>query len=187
MTERSRTSALKGYPVPEKIMTVKELIETNACIVEAYITLRGDYFGNKFEESVYVHEFGIGTYASFGRHVESTRREMGRGKRGSKFKEKCTLINKEINLRAKNHYWGIMLNAFPKNILDLEVTSWSTSDSYSWKIYKQSTGYESACVIRIECWLPPDNVKEIIVKAEVKAVEQLDGQMDITDFTDVMP
>ena len=168
-------------------MTVKELIETNACIVEAYITLRGDYFENRFEESVYVHEFGIGTYASFGNNVESSRHEFGRGKRGSKFKNKVTLINKEINLRAKNQYWGVILSAFPKNILELEVTAWSTSDSYSWKIYKNSTGYESACVIRIECWIPPENVTEIRVEAEVKAIEQLEGQMNITDFPEVLP
>ena len=167
-------------------MTVKELIESNACIVEAYITLRGDYINNKFQESVYVHEFGIGTYASFGNHVESSRRELGRGKRGSKFKDKFTLINKEINLRAKNNYWGIILNAFPKNILDLEVTAWSTRDSYSWKIYKNSTGYESACVIRIECWIPPDEIKEIRIESELKSMPQIDGQMDITDFPEVL-
>ena len=168
-------------------MTVKELIETNACIVEAYITLRGDYFGNKFQESVYVHEFGIGTYASFGNNIESSRREFGRGKRGSKFKNKVTLINKEINLRAKNQYWGVILSAFPKNILELEVTAWSMRDSYSWRVYKNSTGYESACEIRIECWLPPEHVTEIRVESEVKEPPQLAGQMNITDFPEVMP
>ena len=168
-------------------MTVKDLIESNACIVEAYITLRGDYIGNKFEESVYVHEFGIGTYASFGRYVESSRREFGRGKRGSKFKDKCTLINKEINLRAKNQYWGVNMNAFPKSVLDLEVTAWSTSDSFHWKRCHDSTGYESACVIRIECWIPADEKKEIRIETEVKLVEQLTGQMNITDFPEVLP
>ena len=168
-------------------MTVKELIETNACIVEAYITLRGDYIGDRFEEGTYVHEFGIGTFASFGKYVESSRRELGRGKRGSKFKEKCTLINKEINLRAKHQYWGVITKTFPQSVLDLEVTSWYTSDSHLWKWHHNSTGYESACVIRVECWIPPEHVAEIKVDTDVKVIEQLEGQMDITDFLEVMP
>lgn len=168
-------------------MTVKELIESNGCIVEAYITLRGDYIGGKFQESVYVHEFGIGKDASFGKNIKSSIHDFGRGKRGSQFKTKTTLINKEINLRAKNHYWGIMISAFPKAVLDLEVTSWHTSDAWSWKRYRESTGYESACTIRVECWLPPEHVTEIRVKSEVKEISQLDGQMDITDFPEVMP
>lgn len=169
-------------------MTVKELIESNACIVEAYITLRGDYFGKRFEKSVYVHEFGVGKCASFGKQVESSRHDYGRGKRGSKFKSKVTLINKEINLRAKNPHWGIILGAFPKDVLDLEATFWSTSDAWAWKRCRsQGVGYESACTIRIECWIPPEHVTEIRVESEVKENPQLAGQMDITDFPEVMP
>lgn len=169
-------------------MTVKELIETNACIVEAYITLRGDYFGKDFQESVYVHEFGIGACASFGNQVDSSRHDYGRGKRGSKFSKPYTLINKEINMRAKNQYWGVMTNVFPKSVLDLEVTAWSMTSSYMWgRVLHDSTGYESACVIRIECWLPPEHVTEIRVESEVKEPPQLAGQMNITDFPEVMP
>lgn len=169
-------------------MTVKELIEANPCIVEAYITLRGNYHGKDFRESEYVHEFGIGSCASFGNQVNSSRQDYGRGARGSKFPKPYTLINKEINLRAKNQYWGVITKAFPQGVLDLEVTSWSTTSSYMWgRVLHDSTGYESACTIRIECWIPPEHVKEIRVESEAKEIAQLAGQMSLTDFPEVMP
>lgn len=169
-------------------MTVKELIETNACIVEAYITLRGDYFGKDFRESVYVHEFGIGSCASFGNQVDSSRQDYGRGTRGSKFPKPYTLINKEINSRGKHDYWCVITKVFPQSVLDLEVTSWSMTSAYMWgRILRNSTGYESACIIRIECWLPPEHVKEIRVESEVKEIPQLAGQLSFTDFPEVMP
>lgn len=171
-------------------MTVKELIETNACIVEAYITLRGDYSGydySRFSQGQYIHEFGIGTCASFGKDVDSARAEFGRGKRGSRFAKPYTLINKEINSRAKNQYWNVLTNVFPKNVLELEVTAWSAHEAFWWKRQHDCTGYESACLIRIDCWIPEDHVKELRVESEVKAIEQIDGQMNILDFKEVLP
>lgn len=153
-------------------MTVRELIETNACIVEAYITLRGDYIDDDFKEGLYIHEFGIGTCASFGRYVESARQEFGKGKRGCKFAKPYTLINKEINSRANKQYWNVITSAFPKNVLELEVTSWSVEKAYWWYRQHDSTNYEAACLIRIDCWIPEDHVKELRVESEVKAIEQ---------------
>lgn len=163
-------------------MTVKELIEANACIVEAYITLRGDYVRGVFSEGEYVHEFGVGSSASFGRQVDSARQTFGKGLRGSRFSKPYTLISKEINARAKHPYWSVLTNVFPKSVLDLEVTSWETTGAYSWRRFYNSVGYESACVIRIECWLPEEKSKTLRIEAEPKQVTKECEQISLFDF-----
>lgn len=167
-------------------MTVKELIETNACIVEVYITLRGDYQKSvingkrEFCDSVYVHEFAIGRYASLGRDVATARRGFGQGERGKRFKEPYTIINKELNSRATQQYWAVKTNVIPKDILELEVGQWSATTSYSWKhSQSQSVGYESATEIDITVYLPPERVKEIRIDCEVKPTAQIEGQMNL--------
>ena len=162
-------------------MTVRELLTTNPCIVEAYITIRGDYIEETFKPGQYVHEFGIGRFASFGKSID-VRERYEKGRRAQRFKDPVTLINKEINARAKNQYWDVLANVFPKDVLSLEVTYWSAEDAHSWRRYHDSTGYESACMLRIDCWLPADHVKEIRIETETKTIEQIDGQMNIMDF-----
>lgn len=176
-------------------MTVKELIETNACIVEAYITLRGDYQQSlvngkrEFKDSEFVHEFAIGQYASMGKDAHSLYERFGRGERGSKFKAPYTIINKELNTRASQKYWNVKTNVIPKDVLELEVGQWSTSSSaYNWlRMQSQRVGYESAQEIRITVYLPPERVTEIRIDTEVKAASQLTGQMTFSDIPGVMP
>lgn len=172
-------------------MTIKELIETNACIVEAHITIRGDYTKSaingkrEFQESLYVHEFAIGTYATMGKYAESSYNGFGHGERGQKFKTPYTVINKELNARASNPYWSIKLNVIPASVLELEVGSWSTSDAYSWRTQKsQKVGYESAQTINITVYLPPEQATEIRIEAEVREKSQnvLEGQMNLLEI-----
>lgn len=172
-------------------MTVGELIDTNACIVEAYIIIRGDYEPSvitgkrEFKDSLYVHEFAIGTYATMGKYAESSYNGFGRGERGRKFKTPYTVINKELNARASNQYWNTKLNVIPKSVLELEVGQWSSSRAYSW-IHRQSqqVGYDSAEMINIIVYLPPEQVTEIRIEAEVKEKRQnvLEGQMNLLEI-----
>lgn len=175
-------------------MTVKELIETNACIVEAYITLRGDYSKSltngkrEFEDSIFVHEFAIGQYASMGKDAHSLYDKFGQGERGSRFKAPYTVINKELNTRANQQYWNVKTNVIPKDVLELEVGQWSTNGCYNWlRMQNQRVGYESAQEIRITVYLPPERVTEIRIDTEVKTAPQLNGQMTFSDIPGVMP
>lgn len=176
-------------------MTVKELIETNDCIVEAYITLRGDYSKSlvsgkrEFNDGEFVHEFAIGMYASMGKDAHTLYNRFGQGERGSKFKAPYTIINKELNTRASQQYWNVKTNVIPKDVLELEVGQWSTSSSaYNWlRMQSQRVGYESAQEIRITVYLPPERVREIRIDAEVKPAPQLTGQITFSDIPGVMP
>lgn len=170
-------------------MTVKELIETNACIVEAYITLRGDYSKSlingkrEFSDSVFVHEFAIGQYASMGKDAHMLYAEFGKGERGSRFKTPYTIINKELNARASQQYWNVKTNIIPKDVLGLEVGQWSTGGAYNWlRMQSQRVGYESAQLIRIGVYLPPEHVTEIRIESEVKKTEEIEGQINLLEM-----
>ena len=175
-------------------MTVKELIETNACIVEAYITLCGEYRNSlidgkrEFSESLYVHKFAIGQYASMGKDAESLYREFGKGERGKKFKKPYTIINKELNLRASHSHWGVKVNIIPKDVLELEVGQWSVTSAYSWRSRQgQQVGYESAQEIDITVYLPPECMAEIQIDTEEKVIKQIEGQISFNNFPEVIP
>lgn len=170
-------------------MTVKELVESNACIVEVCITLRGDYEKSringkrKFNESVYVHEFLIGAYATLGRNAEITYRDFGKGERGLRFGAPYTVINKELNARATQPYWSVKASVIPKSVLELEVGQWNCSNAYNWESKQsQSVGYESAEKLDITVYLPPEQVKEIRIETEPKAIDMLDGQKSVDDL-----
>lgn len=170
-------------------MTVKELIETNACIVEAYITLRGDYQKSlingkrEFSDSIYVHEFAIGQCATLGKDAKISRRGFGQGERGRKFKEPYTIINKELNARATQQYWNAKTNVIPKDVLELEVGQWGTTTAYNWIwMQTQRVGYESAQKIDITVYLPPEQVREIRIEQKEKPAEQIEGQMNLLEI-----
>lgn len=170
-------------------MTVKELIESNACIVEIYITIRGDYVKSltngkrEFQDSIYVHKFAIGKYAFMGKDAQIAYRGFGKGERGSKFKEPYTIINKELNSRANREYWSVKTNVIPKAVLDLEVSQWYAKNAYSWLHNQtQRVGYESAQEINITVKLPPEQIREIRIESEVKKTEEIDGQINLLEM-----
>lgn len=168
-------------------MTVRELIDSNACIVEAYITLRGDYDRSirtgerEFYDALYVHEFAVGSCASFGRNPEERFKSFGKGERGRKAKKPYTLIKKELNARADRDYWNVKTKVIPKQILDLEVGQWSTGSAYSWIDSRtQRGGYESAQKIEITVYLPKEAVREVYIPAE--DCKQIEGQISLLEM-----
>lgn len=142
-------------------MTIRELLTTNPFIVEVYITLRGDYVNGMYHKHQFVHEYGIGTCATFGNAAIMC--QYQEGVRSKIFKTAGTLLNREINRRASVPVWDIKEKSLPDFLLDLEVGYWNTQAATQW-IRRQAcvVGYESACTIKIDVYLP-ENMEKLSI------------------------
>lgn len=171
-------------------MTVRELIDTNWFIVEAVITIRGDYEKSyitnerEFKESLFVHEFRIGSCVTIRAKEKDVYAKFGHGERGQKFKDSYTTIQKGLNVRETSSNWATKITAIPKNIQDLEVTMWRTSSAYDWSKMFVDSFSSSAQKIEIECYIPENEVTEIRIETTNGNVyeKQLEGQINILDI-----
>lgn len=133
-------------------MTIRELLTTNPFIVEVYITLRGDYVNGMYHKHQFVHEYGIGTCATFGNAAIMCHYQEG--VRSKIFKNPSTLLKREINKRASVPMWDIKEKSLPDFLLDLEVGYWNTVAATQWIHLQDCTGYDSASTIKIDVYLP---------------------------------
>ncbi len=153
-------------------MTVKDLIELNQMIVDVSIEVR--IGGGKLLDYL-----GIGNYAGvkppYPIQVPKERRHVGNT--SACMRKDGKYIDKSINSRDDGKdYWQVKTNRIPKEWLNLEVYSWSSSRAFRGLTRR---GLDDAEAIRIIA-LPSEESLEI-KEDKPKQTEQIKGQMSMFD------
>ncbi len=150
-------------------MKLQELVETNGKICMMYIDVR-DYSGNGAH---LIQSYHIGPYEEEDKYANE---KFGSAPR-------WITIRKPINTKDMGKdYWGTIIKNIPKKLLGLEVKNWDL-----WHGYRSNNGLHE------HMWLNVDvvgNDDAILVRVEKPITGQncqLEGQMEITDFPEVMP
>lgn len=159
-------------------MTVRELLETNMMLCDVKITLRN-------KDSWLLNQLNIGP--DYGVKPPYPTQVPVEEKYVGNLSESCRkdaiYIRKNINSYDDGKdYFQLCLNRFPKGWLDLEVFSWHYGFAYDGHHQRQKPvdGWQA---IKIDARRYEDT---LVVLEEPKALvqksEQLDGQMDITEW-----
>lgn len=159
-------------------MTVRELLETNMMLCDVQITLRN-------KDSWLLNELNIGP--DYGVKPPYPTRvpiaEKYARNRSECYLKDAIYIRKNINAYDDGKdYFQLCLNRFPKGWLDLEVFSWHYGFAYDGHHQRQRPvdGWQA---IRVDARRYEDT---LVVLEEPKEItqksDQLDGQMDITEW-----
>ena len=141
-------------------MKIKELLELNNCIGDLDVEIRD-------ENAIYIKSYHIGLNSG----IEPIQRPP-----------LCENdVYKEVSINSfdtKRVYYQILLNKIPKQLLELEVFSWR-----SYEAFRRDYSCELERVL-----IEVRGVNHVEIKEEcLKNDAQLSGQMEITDFPEVMP
>lgn len=147
-------------------MTLQELIKTNGKICSINVDVR-DY---KENSARLIQSYHIGPYEDEDRYFTGT-------------DSRWITIRKPINYKdVGKDYWGVFTKNIPKNLLQLQVKWWDL-----WEGWSTNNGLNKHMMLMVHV---SGNGKEIIMKEECPVLEkntQLDGQMQIEDFPEVLP
>lgn len=137
-------------------MTLKELITTNPEIAKIYIELRD-------EKGHLITAYHIGALETEDRCLSPNN------------EPRWITIPKELNTRRTGKdYWGVIVSAIPKSLLDKQVTNWS-----SWYAH----GYECNNGLESFSWLTVNLLgSDFCIETDAKEVKELPGQMNIEDY-----
>ena len=159
-------------------MTVKELLETNMMLCDVEITLRD-------KDSWLLNQLNIGP--AYGVKppypTQVPIAEKYAGNQSECYRKDAIYIRKNINAYDDGKdYFQLFLNRFPKGWLDLEVFSWHYGFAYDGNHQRQrpADGWQA---IRIRAIRYDDTLVALEEpKALVQKSDQLEGQMDITEW-----
>jgi len=158
-------------------MTVRELLETNACIADIQITVRKD--------GKLLNQLNIGLYQGvkppYPTKVPVSERYLGTDCIANK--KDAIYIDKSVNSWDDGKdYWQVKTTRIPDRWLDLKVISWRTSDSsYGHPRASGNPGAASMQSIRIDAFAEGTDLtvpKKFIPQSE----KEDDGQMSIEDW-----